>query len=333
MEARYDRHRVINPRLLLPASAAVLALAAGSAPLAHPAAGTSPAALKATVTRAIAAEKAALKALDDPSKARSELEASLSDLKSARGAAAAAGAAAAVSPLGQAILGDEYALENLDNSRERGSVRAKINIAIVRKEAAETVFANASGSTVPAAGAPAQSMPIDAAKGIVATFIQEDFSTLYAVDQTNTSLYPATISWKLTPPAADPACDGFLPATGSTSIPAGKQSGLSQVRAEFYSTTNGHDPEPNVGELLDSVAIWWHADISERGLCNHDGNAYVPTQYGHGGLVSVTVQNKYWTCTASFKGTLTGGPGHPPDAAEPEGYPNGWRGPATCVAR
>ena len=63
------------------------------------------------------------------------------------------------------------------------------------------------------------------------------------------------------------------------------------------------------------------------------GNAYLPTQCGHGGLVSVTVVNKHWTCTASFKGTLTGGPGLAPDAAEPGGYPNGWRGPAKCTSR
>ncbi|HUY70864.1 MAG TPA: hypothetical protein VMV08_01380 [Gaiellaceae bacterium] len=43
--------------------------------------------------------------------------------------------------------------------------------------------------------------------------------------------------------------------------------------------------------------------------------------------------NKHWTCTASFKGTLTGGPGLAPDAAAPGGYPNGWRGPAKCTSR
>jgi hypothetical protein len=57
--------------------------------------------------------------------------------------------------------------------------------------------------------------------------------------------------------------------------------------------------------------------------------AYDPNQYGHDGTVAVTVTNKYWVCTASFRGKLTGGPGVPPDGAEPDGYPNGWRGAAT----
>jgi hypothetical protein len=309
-------------------SAATLALAAGGVPPAQPAAGATPAQLKATITRAISAEKAALADLGDPAKARSDLESSLSELQSAQTGASSAGGAAAVSPLKQAILGDEFALKNLGNSRERGAVRAKINIAIVRKEAAAQVF-----TATTATGPPANSMPIDAGKGIVATFDQDVFSTFYLVDQTNTSLYPATITWTLAPPADDPPCNGFLPTAGSSSIPASKAESLNGLRSEFYDSAHGHEPAPNVGETVDSVAIWWHADISERGLCNHAGNAYQPTQYGHGGLVSVTVVNKYWTCTASFKGTLTGGPGLAPDAAEPGGYPNGWRGPAKCSSR
>ena len=322
----YDRRRVRSPRLLLSAGSAALAVSAGGAPSALPAQGATPATLKATIAKAISAEKVALAALDNPSKARSELASSLSELQSAEGSAAAAGGAAAVSPLKQAVLGDEFALKNLTNARERGAVRAKINIAIVRKEAAEKVFTTAIGP-------PANSMPIEAAKGIVATFEQDYFSTFYLVSQTNTSLYPATIAWKLTPPADDPPCDGFLPTTGSSSIPASKAKNLNSLRNEIYYHENRHEPAPNVGETVDSVAVWWHADISEHGLCNHGGNAYQPTKYGHGGLIEVTVQNKYWTCIASFKGTLTGGPGIASDAAEPGGYPNGWRGPAKCTAR
>jgi len=92
------------------------------------------------------------------------------------GGAAAAGGASAVSDLEQAIEGDEFALDHLKD-KDLGSVRAKINIAIVRKEAAVKVFANA-GKTAP----PEHSQPIDAAKGISATFEQAYFATFYSVD-------------------------------------------------------------------------------------------------------------------------------------------------------
>ncbi|HUY70863.1 MAG TPA: hypothetical protein VMV08_01375, partial [Gaiellaceae bacterium] len=45
------------------------------------------------------------------------------------------------------------------------------------------------------------------------------------------------------------------------------------LRSEFYDAAHVREPAPKVGETVDSVAIWWHADISERGLCNHAGNA------------------------------------------------------------
>jgi hypothetical protein len=312
----------------------VLGLAAAAAPVAGSRSTANLKELEAETASALSAEKQALSALgSDPIRVRIELEKSLSELRSVKAGAAAAGGGAAVSPLGQAISGDMFALDHLNEPAERGAVRSKLNIAIARKEAAEQVFGNIGKAPAPV-GPPAQSMPIDAAKGITAEFEQAYFATFYSVDQTNTNLYPATIDWKLTPPSDDPACRGFLPVAGRSPIRKTQKRALNSERAGLYQTLNGHPPNAAVGELLDSVAVWWHADVSEHGLCNHAGNAYQPTQYGHGGLVSVTVENRYWTCTASFKGTLTGGAGVPVDAPEPGGgYPNGWRGPATCTAR
>jgi hypothetical protein len=291
---------------------------------AHP----TPAALHATVAKAIAAEKAALSELDsDPGKARGELEKSLDELKSALAGAPGAGGGAAMSPLKQAILGDEAAVKLFPRKVERSHVRSKINVAIVRKEAALAVFAHLAGIS----SAPPHSQPIDAAKGITATFSPSVFSTFYEVDQTNTSLYPATIRWQLAPPAADPKCNGFLPTSGTSQLSASTVSALNTERGDRYREENGHEPAGNVGETLDSVAIWWHADVAQGGLCDHA--AYDESKYGHDGTVTVTVQNKYWVCTASFRGTLTGGAGVPPDGAEPGGWPNGWRGPATCSER
>jgi hypothetical protein len=285
--------------------------------------------LKGKVATAITAEKRALKALDsDPGSARGDLESSLSDLRSALAGASGAGGGDAVSSLKQAILGDELAIKYLPKKAERGMVRAKINIAIVRKETAEHVFATLPGGTE----IPPQSMPINASMGITAKFNQDAFSTLYWVDQTNATLYPATITWTLAPPASDPPCNGFLPTSGATSINAQKQKTLTSIREDEYFSVNGHEPAAGANETLDSVAIWWHADVSEGGLCNHAGNAYDPTKYGHDGTVSVTVTNKYWSCTASFRGTLDGSSKLAPDAAEPTGNPNGWRGPATCTS-
>jgi hypothetical protein len=317
-------------RLFVLGSFVASLLAAGGATIARPAGSATPKELKSTVASAISAEKAALRALDsDPAKARSELQSSLSQLKGAAASAPGAGGAAGVSDLNQAIQGDEIALQNLGKPGELGRVRAKINIAIVRKEAAEQVFATAAGPEPP----PANSMPINAAKGITAVFEQDFFATFYSVDQTNTNTYPGTVTWKLAPPADDPPCNGFLPTSGSSSINATQTAKLNKERVGFYDEANDHYPDPGVGETLDSVAVWWHADISEGGLCNHAGNAYQPTQYGHGGTVSVTVENKYWVCTASFRGTLSGGSKLAADAPEPGGYPNGWRGPATCTPR
>jgi hypothetical protein len=159
--------------------------------------------------------------------------------------------------LKQAILADEAAIQLMTRKVERGHVRSKINVAIVRKETAEKVFAQLAGIS----SAPANSQPIDAAKGITATFLQSYFSTFYSVDQTNTSLYPATITWKLTPPAADPQCDAFLPSTGASPLSPSTVKRQDAGRNDVYDGQNGHAPAGNVGELLDSVGVWWHADV------------------------------------------------------------------------
>jgi hypothetical protein len=229
--------------------------------------------------------------------------------------------------LKQAILGDEAAVQLLPWKVERSHVRSKINVAIVRKEAALAVFAHLAGIS----SAPPRSQPIDAAAGITATFSPDVYSTFYVVDQTNTSPYPATFTWKLAPPAADPPCNGFVPTSGTSQLSSSTVAELNVERGDRYRQDNGHEPAGNVGETLDSVAIWWHADVAQGGLCSHA--AYDESKYGHDGTVTVTVQNKYWVCRASFRGTLTGGAGVAPDAPEAGGWPNGWRGPATCNER
>src|SRR5438105_2378152 len=122
-------------RFLLPALLTALLVAGGSAPVAEPKASATPKELKETVARAIAAEKAALKALDtNTATVRSKLESSLSDLRAAKAGASAAGGGDAVHSLDQAILDDEDALNFLGKPLERHFVHGRINIAIIRKE-------------------------------------------------------------------------------------------------------------------------------------------------------------------------------------------------------
>jgi hypothetical protein len=53
----------------------------------------------------------------------------------------------------------------------------------------------------------------------------------------------------------------------------------------------------------DNQATWYHADVSEGGVCNHSGTLYDATGRGHPGTVVVQVSNEYWNCTAMYYGT------------------------------
>ena len=150
------------------------------------------------VKRAIAAEKWALKSFDhNKAGTRQDLEQSLSELRSAAASSALnPDFASATSDLKQAIHGDEIALENLSNKHEQDRARAKINIAIVRKESAEAVYARA-----------ADHEPV--VSPITANFVSEQSETVYTITASDPDGDRLLRDWKLTPPAADPTCNDF----------------------------------------------------------------------------------------------------------------------------
>jgi hypothetical protein len=75
--------------------------------------------------------------------------------------------------------------------------------------------------------------------------------------------------------------------------------------------------QPNKPKPYD--AIWYHADASEGGQCNHAGNLYDASGDGHPGIVIVTVSNPFWTCQATFDGTQ--GPQAQPSSDGPAPQP------------
>lgn len=97
-------------------------------------------------------------------------------------------------------------------------------------------------------------------------------TTVYTEDATGEDL---TYTWTVSIPD-DPGCAaGFHPST----------------------------PRPN-------QATWYHADASEGGPCNHTGNDYNASGYGHPGFVEVMVEDPWWVCYAIYHGTqgATGAP-------------------------
>ena len=148
--------------------------------------------------RAIEHEKNALKALDsDRAKAKSELEQSLADLESAAASSTLdPGLDTASADLRQAINKDKIAIDNL--AKQPGRARAKINEAIVKKEAAVDIY---TPSTHVAADAPPTLKPVQA------TFEEDARATFYEVSATDQDGDRLSYDWTLTPPKDDPSCN------------------------------------------------------------------------------------------------------------------------------
>ncbi len=156
--------------------------------------------LGATVKKAIAAEKRALKAFDsNKAEAKQQLQRSPAELQGAAASSALdPSLSAAASDLKQAVLKDSIAIDNLGNKRELDRARAKINEAIVRKEGAAEVYGRLAGV-----------QPVVSA--ITATFDSDAKETVYKITASDPRGDRLLRVWTLDPKTMnDPPChDGF----------------------------------------------------------------------------------------------------------------------------
>ena len=136
-----------------------------------------------------------------------------------------------------------------------------------------TAVALATTTTAP----PPQTLKMGA---IQATFVQVQFATFYTVNPNELAGLPIQYSWKLSLQQVDPPGDG--------GVDAGCDNGgvLNSNAAQF---------------------VWHHPDAADStppGLyhCDHS----LQGTSGHEGLITVTVTDGKWTCTASYPGTNTG---------------------------
>lgn len=124
--------------------------------------------------------------------------------------------------------------------------------------------------------------PAPKLKPIHAVFNPMTFTTIYTENATGEAL---SYTWSVKIPRDLPCARGF----------------------------KGSSPQPN-------QATWAHADVSQKGPCNHTGRQIGPR--GHPGTVTVVVKNEDWICTATYVGTEGDG-----------GRPVGDGDPPTCDRR
>ena len=137
---------------------------------------------------------------------------------------------------------------------------------------------------------------------ISANFIQLQFATFYSVNPKEVAALPLKYAWKLSLQLVDPA---GAPNPGEPGSGAGVDTGC---------TNNGVLTANSPG------FVWHHPDAANSNPpgvyhCNHQ----LMGPSGHEGLISVTVSDGKWACTATYGGTNTGVGG--PAACAPLGGP------------
>lgn len=248
--------------------------------------------IAASVKKAIQLEKKALKNFKETGpneNAKNDLKESQKELKEAE--LSTSGTTGA--DLRQAINKDEIAIDNAGsrNPLNRSRARAKINEAIVKKEAALLQLEPSSTGSPPS---PENAAPV--LKPIHAVFDPELRQTNYFANATDADGDKLTYTWSLDlTTLVDPA---------GSSPPGDPNS-----KAALDPTCNeAAVAEDNAKQLIPDEFVWEHAD-PPKNQCDHMRMG--PS--GHQGTVTVVVTDGHWRCEATYKGTNPGdGPPPPP---------------------
>jgi hypothetical protein len=247
--------------------------------------------LAAMVKKAIQLEKKALKDFKDTgpnNETKTDLKESQNELKGAEPSTSGTTGA----DLRQAINKDEIAIDNAGarNPNDRSRARAKINEAILKKEAALLQLEPKTATAPP----PENAAPV--VKPIHAVFDEELRQTNYFANATDADGDKLTYKWSLDlTKLVDPA--GSSPA------------GSPDAHAALDPTCNQADvAEDNANQVIPDEFVWQHADPPVN-QCDHMKMG--PS--GHQGTVTVVVTDGHWSCEAIYKGTNSGdGPTPPP---------------------
>ncbi len=148
---------------------------------------------------------------------------------------------------------------------------------------------------------------------LIATFDQATFSTQYSVVITgNTqggSMVPLpttnlTVSWSLQLQLVDPsgAPDPSTPGSGAAVDVGCTNAGVGTPNPQVDPLMPGGATATRINDLFS----WFHPDAADstppgKYACNHADQG--PS--GHQGLVTATVSDGVWQCSASYKGTLS----------------------------
>lgn len=151
---------------------------------------------------------------------------------------------------------------------------------------------------------------------VSASFDQATYSTSYEIDidAFNPGPPALSVSWTLSLTLVDPAGapDPATPGSGAAVDVGCNNKGVGVANPYV----DARAPRTQV-----STFIWTHPDrqLPDGSLSGYNCDHTLMGPRGHQGLITVTVTDARWTCTASYRGTRTG-----------FGKNAGQPGPATC---